>query len=295
MPDQTLAPIDVARQVYRDVRQYPRIKKNPALSPLAAGSDSNVLLPTGETYRSLIFRARIAGVAATEAECVAQINKLQLIVDGDTKIDIDAGDAMMLQNYYQKRAGVAQFLTGCFRLDFVRPWHREIGGEDGPAWGTSDVRSLELVVGLAGGATIDSIDTFRVVTDPEPMGRHLCIRRKPRNTAAAGVDRVDQWKRDIGTSLMAIHVEKTTITDVLLEIDNVKEIDCPTIVLNHQAQQYERTPQTAAGYTHIDFAMRNRLKDAVPMIAQTMNLDLTWSAAPNAHTLLLEQIEGPAA
>jgi hypothetical protein len=296
MADQTLAPIDVARRVYRNARQFRRVRKNPALSPLAASSESNVLLPVGETYDSLIFQMKIAGTDATEAEIVSQISRLALIVDGDTKIDISGDQWMTLQNYYQKRAGVLPYSNGCVAFDFVRPWHREITGEDGPAWGTADVRSFEMIVGLAAGATIDSIDTWRKVGDPENLGRHLCIRKKTRNFGSAATETISDWKREIGTGLMAIHVKETaesTLDEVTLTVDNIKELDrLPIEVLHKMALHYERTPQT--GWCHIDFAMRNRLKDALPMIAQSMDLDIVWAGAPNAYTMLLEQIEGPA-
>ncbi len=294
MPDQALAPVDAARDAYRIARKYQRIRKNPALSALAAGTDSNVILPVGETYDALHFAPTIAGVAATKAEMIAQISKIQLIADGDTKIDLTGEDAVMLQEYYQQRSGQDAVAGGQLFLDFNRPWHREISGEDGPAWGTRDVRTLEMIVGLAGGATIDGLQTSRIVRDGESMGRHLCIRRRPQTFASAALQRISEWKRDLGSQLLAIHVKKTTITDVLLTIDNVKEIDCKYALLAAFRKQYERTDQVGAGYSHLDFAVRNRIGDAIPMVAQTMDLDLTWSGAPGAYTLLLEQIEGPA-
>ncbi len=302
MPDQVLTPTAVARKVYRDVRQFPRIRKNPALR-IASGK-AQALLPVGETYRSIYFGASIGAAAATEAEVIAQLS-LKLTLDGDTKIDVSCAELMAIQNFYNKRAGVAPFFGGIatadgvargwFRLDFCRPWHREITGEDDPCWGTADVRSLELELSIGGAATIDGLVSRRIVTDGEPLGRHLCIRRKPRvGTGGAGVERVDTWKQEIGTSLLAIHVAKTTLRDVKLEVDNITEIDCEFPLLEAAQLQYERTPQRANGFSTIDIAVRNRLKDGIPMIAQTMNLDLDWSADPGNHTLLLEQIEGSA-
>lgn len=301
MPDQVLAPIEEARALYRKVRNFPRILRSPNLSAITASQDSNVDLPTkGYTYRSIILECFVGANRASEAVMLNDITKIQAIVDGDTKIDLSQGatDLAAIMRYYQTRAGVNPIAQGCLRLDFVRPWHREIAGEDGPAWGMDDVRNFQLVVGFGSSITITAVNVWAVVSDPEPLGRHLCIRRFPRSFGSAAVDRESKWKNDVGTNLLAIHVNKAAgsggLSSVKLTTDKIIEMeDVPVLLWHQQAIQYERTPQT--NWSHLEFALRGRLRDGIPMIAGEMNVDFTWGTTPNAHTLLVETTEGPAA
>lgn len=283
-------PAQIASRTYREIRQTPRFIKMPRFNGVAANSTTNALLPVGNTYLKLWLFFSIATVAATEAQIIAQVTNIELTLDNEQKIQLTGTEADMLANYYGSDNALAAVGSGFLPIFFHRPWQRTLAGEDGPAWGTQDVQSFNARVSLGAGATIDLIEATAEQTGPEELGRHLCIRRLALTSAAAGFFVVDNFIKDITHSTLALHIDKATITDIQVKADQVIEMDGLYGLYKQASNIYGRVPQSA--FTHIDFARRNRLQDALPMVMQDLQVRLNFSGAPSNFNVLIERLEG---
>jgi len=291
-----------AAQLFRTVRRYPRTLQLPAFRSVVAGQPSAILLPLGLTLQSVSLRFTIAGVPATEAQIKAQVSKIKFIFDGDPYIDVSATEYLAIANHWNFRYGLTNVVDGVLTISPSRPWDQEISAQDGPAWGLATnigggVRTANLEITLAGGATIDLIDPWAEVTEAEPMGRHYTIRRVSSTFAAAGDVIFSDWPvTGPDVSAYALHIDKSggtgnLITDLRFTVDQAEEIQrCKYGIIQAQFQRYGCVQQT--GFTHIPFARRGRPMEGLPMIFQDARLLLATSAALNNTNLLIEGVEG---
>lgn len=289
------------RSDFRSARRYPRPLRLPTFRGLTAGQPFSAIWPVGWTYHSFHLRFTIAGAAATAAQIRAQVSKIRLIVDGDAKIDASATELQYLHQFWNRaRDGADNIVDGTLRIDVARPSDQEIDAQDGPAWGldANEIDNFTAEITLAGGATIDAIDSFARVTAATPLGRHYCLRRLTENQAALGDKVVQDWNMRADYGVYAIHVNKAwkpdggNIVSVGLQVDQTDEISpyTPAGVIQSLYRAHGLTQQS--GFAHIPFAQRGRPMEALPMIAQDMRLTLTTDGALGNFDLLLEQLEG---
>lgn len=295
-----------AAPAFRLVRRTPRIHRMPATTGSVANNGRpRISMPLGVTYLALMPRFTIAGVAATEAQIKAQVLKIQCIIDGDNKIDCTPAELIAIEEYWNKRHGLACVNDGVLRISLSRPWEQEIDAQDGPGWGCAvnvvgGVGNFTMIFEMAGASvTIDGIEVHAEVTDPAPLGRHLCLRRYGfSSTQASGDVTFSDFNTGVDHSAYAFHLDKASapeasapITHVQLYADQAFEIEkIPTGTLEALAERYGLTKAT--GFTHIPFARRGRPKEGLPMVAQDMRLLLTVGSALNATNLISEQLEG---
>lgn len=299
------SPTRAAAAVFRSVRRYPRTIRLPVLrGNYTASQRLNVLMPLGLTYLCVLIRATIAGVAATEAQIKAQIARIRCIVDGDIKIDASPTELLAIFNFWNSRYGLTNVNDGVMRLEYTRPWEQEISAQDGPGWGMATnvlggVGNFTFEIEMAGsGVTIDNIDLFAEVSDAEPLGRHLCIRRYSDNQAASGDKVFSDFNMIVENAILALHINKASVPEVSapishlqLIVDQVAEVEkINTGALENLYRRYGLTKQT--GYTHLPFDRRGRPMEGFPMVAQDARLILTTTAALTNFDILSEQLEG---
>lgn len=293
-----------AAPVFRAVRRYPRVIRIPSFrGSYTTGQRINTIMPLGVTYLALMLRFTIAGAAATSAQILAQVLRIRCIVDGDTKIDASPSELLAIFNAWNSRYGLTNVNDGVFRIEYTRPWDQEINAQDGPAWGMATnvpggVSNFTVEIEFTGALTIDNVDAWAEVTDAEPLGRHLTIRRYVDNQAASGDKVFSDFNQDPTWSIYCLHIDKASvpeggapITDVALFVDQVGEIEkIKTGALENVYRRYGITKQV--GYTHLPFARRGRPMETFPLVAQDMRLTLTTGSALNNYNILSEQLEG---
>lgn len=300
------APSRVVANLFRNVRQYLRSMRLPTFRGIAASSTANAVWPLGITVHAIFLRFTIAGAAATEAQIKAQISRIRLKIDGDAKIDATSTELIALNEFWQRRAGQATVVDGVLRIDLSRPWDQEISAQDGPAWGLATqnpdgsrgVDSFTAELDIAAAATIDGVEAHALVSDAEPLGRHLCIRRYGLYLGAAGDLEFNDFNKSADYGVLAMHFAKVSqpeaayvVTHVALKVDQIDELDkTPAGLLESQYRRYGCVKQ--AGWTHIPFCGRGRPLDVLPLIGQDMRLKITANAALNNFDLICEQYEG---
>jgi hypothetical protein len=285
-----------AAALYQQVRVTPKIIQLPSLRGIGAGLTATALLPTGITYHAIQLRCTIAGVEATPAEIIAQVEDVKLTLNGDAKIDASAAEIAALHRFWRTKNSLDPIANGILTVWLARPELQEIDGQDGPAWGTLDQNSFNLDVKLAAGATIDAIEPRGWVSKGEPLGRHITIRRLTDFMAGAG-DKVlsDFQNPNAEYQMLAIHIDRSggagnLITSLNLKADQVDEWDGPYGFIQNLLGVYGFNQQS--GWTHLPFAMRGRPLDSLPMVMNDLRLRLTCSGALNNFNVLQERIEG---
>lgn len=294
-----------AAPVFQAVRRYLREMLLPSFrGSYSASQRVNVIMPLGVTYFALMLRFTIAGVAATEAQIKAQINRIRCIIDGDTKIDASPTELLAIFNFWNARHGLTNVVDGVFRLELGRPWDQETDAQDGPAWGCATnvaggVSNFTLEIEWAGsGVTIDNVDGWAEVGPATPLGRHFCLRRYPDSQAASGDKVFSDFTMQPEASMYALHIDKGSVPEALapishlkLVVDQVTEMDLiNTGALDSLHRKYGLTKQT--GYTHLAFARRGRPLEALPLVAQDMRLTIRSTTALSNFNILCEQQEG---
>lgn len=289
-----------AAALFRQLRVTPNLILLPTLKGTGAGAVGTAQLPIGLTYHAIHLRCTIAGVPATAAEMVAQVEQVRLILNADPKIDVSGAELAMLDRHsLRAKIGTDPVTAGVLTIWLARPWWQEIDGQDGPAWGTADQNSLTLTVKLAAGATIDDVEARAWVTKPEPLGRHICIRRVTDSVAGAG-DKTfsDFMNPNVEFQLAALHIDQSgghgnTITTLTLKCDQVEEWDGHYDFLRHLQTAYGLYQET--GWTHLNFAMRGRALDSLPLVMNDMRLRAKFAGAVANLNILMERIEGQVA
>lgn len=282
-------------------RQSPRILRLPDFrGTIAAGNRLVSNIPVGLTYHALQIQfLKASNVPATKAEIQAQISRVRLTVDGDPKIDLTGAEAVMFGDHYGSRSAQPTVNNGVLPIWLARPWWPEFASQDGPAWGTADVGAFTLEVEFTGTVTIVAANLVGIVTDGEPLGRHITIRRLPDNQAAAGLKAISDFKADLTKQVIAMHIDKAggiqsgPITSFQLKADQRIEWEGNYDNIVSLLGMYELSQ--VALWTHLPFTMRGRPIDSLPMVMQDLRLELTTSAALGNFNTLVEYAEGVSA
>lgn len=264
----------------------------PRNQPAVAGGTVIFNLPLGLSFHDFLFRYQATGADASQAVMKADLTAVRLILNGETKWDVDATFLLEIMQDFYNRDQVA----GAMHLPLARPWHKTIIGSDELAWPTgkgSGVQTLTVEVEIDAAAVNPDLELYALQgpqkTPENPqgvLGRHLAVRKFPKAAAAVGVNEVADLPRN-KYGLIAAHFDTANIDDVTVEINSRKVFEADRVVMD-AAYNEARTVQ--ATWTHVDWCHRNRLADAVPMDVEDFRFKLNFSAA-GGYNVYLERIE----
>jgi len=258
---------------------------------IAANGIAVAKVPPGATYASISFLCRIAGVAATRAQIVAQWTQIRCTISGNEIFTLSGQQLVAIIEYYC--TGLIGD-TGVLTIPFQRLWQKEIAAALNPDWGTLGESSIQFEITQTA-ATIDTVDVYAEV---EPMaqelGAYVSYQRLTPTFASTGVFVYPDLYKNPDAVLYALHLEVPVVanlTNCELIADNVSLVNTPPLVLNAYGREGTpvRTPQTAAGFVHMDFCRRGVDADALPLSMSTLTLRLTFAnAAPNTFAVIQE-------
>ena len=263
------------------------LKKMPTPLGIGAGQTASVNLPLGLTYERLYIRMNVDGVPrdVPAADWGTYIDEIRLMVDGDSKIQIDAADLVSLNQYYGETPE-----DGALPIFLSRPWMRTISGEDQTGYGTAQgsVASFSLEMDLKTGITVNSLNVYAVQSPGRPFGPHLRIQRYVHNQGVTGEAEIADIVRG-PYAMLALHVNTGAIGDAEILADQRKVHDSDAVIRDAHHAIAGRVPQ--AGFTHLDFVPENRLAEAMPMALQDFRAKLDFSATGN-FSIYAESVQG---
>lgn len=269
-----------------------RIERMPTPGSIAAGQTATVNLPLGPTYHRLNIRM----MATNDVDPVADvpvadwglyIGEIRLMVNGDTRIEIDAADLVKMNQYYGQTLD-----AGVLPLFLSQPWMRTWQGEDNTAYGTAaGMASFTLEMDLKAGATIGKLEVYAVQSEPKPFGGHLRIQRFSQQMGLQGVKEVSDLP--LGAyNMLAMHLSTAAIDKVEILANNVKVIEMDKVIRDAHQKVIERVPQT--GMTHIDFLTERRLGEALYMGLTDFRAKLEFTADNVNYKLYAVSMQGVA-
>jgi hypothetical protein len=257
----------------------------PSMSRVVAGSKALLEIPVGPTYQ------KIKITAGGTALAISHILRMDLSINGNIRMTWQDLQRLMDLNSYWNRSTdtVNEFILHFFRKEF-----HDLAQKLTPGLGTQDVQTLTLEIQLAAGAPADiSLKASALVdTVPQPIGVFMGIREFGKSSSVTGVVEIDNLPKR-GAVYEAIHLFKSDISAVQLEVDGVKVIDETKGGLERwqkDAVPFVRVPVTARA-THIDF---NLFGDAGDLLntanVQDMRIKATFDSA-GAASIVAETVE----
>ena len=277
------------------------VVKEADLAGVAQNALATMEIGTKFNHHGLMLDFRTAaGVALTEAQIIADVEKISLSVKvkGGPNIrllkDIPAGVIFDLLNKYRETWKSGYTYTGVLYIPFTRP---ELGTLVDPS---------ALVLGMLG---IDSyllqvkfndivLTGASVGVLPEvdkgparPLGEHIRFERWERTHAETGIEHVTELPHnEPNTAMLGYHIDlgpTGVCDDVEVRFDGQIIHDplkkTQNDLLLHRAK---RTP--VSGYFHVDF---NRLGSCLPVgVGKSFRQKFNWSVAPNSYDVYTEMV-----
>ena len=274
----------------------PYVTQNVPFQGVGAGLLANAILPVGQTYLASLLFFSIAGTAATRAQINAQVEFIQILVNGVEAGNLSGAEFATLAEFY--RSGVVGD-TGFLPLPFERQCMQELAVQRSFAWGMQGQNSFQMNIKLAAGATIDAITLcHRIDPRVEVLGRHVEWRKQSHTFGSTGQDRIiDLPHADysaVPDAIAAMHlvVTKANISNLIIRADK-QELWNGTVGQLEKFYKFAsdaRTPQ--ATFLSLDFLNRNWLADQLPDNMDTLEVIPTWTNPPGTYSIILEMITG---
>lgn len=226
-----------------------KIIQLPAFTPVTAGSDTSVSLPVrGNTYEKVTLQ--YSGVT------LAQLKNIEVRLNGDPIQHYKTGTQLEALNDFYGRPKTAGFLT----IWAIRPELTNIAQRRLTAWGTMNVATLSIHVDIDAAASAPALTAHATVSAPRNMEIITKIKQYPHNSSVAG--QVDIDNIPIGPRIMAAHFFKADISDMEIELDNVKFYDASKTLAEAIQKENGRTAATAS-CTHVDFMGDDDISNAL--------------------------------
>ena len=256
----------------------------------------------GPEFHKIYLRFLTGSTPLTKDQIMADVEKI-VINKGRGEIwEIKGANLIPIFEYYQT-GSVSNGDDGILPLYFARHWMESVGvtggvfgNIDGPALGTSGEAVMSLEIHWASSLTSDTLDGVTYVgPEQRSLGLYISMKEHQEEFGSTGWQKVLSVDTDELTSIIAMHINKGTVTDLRLKVDGDVLIEMPIGYLTREVLDAGRTPQS--GFTHIEFALRNRFSDVLALegISGDIVIELKWSAAPGAYDFVIERAEGPGA
>ncbi len=256
-----------------------KILQLPSWTPVAAGSDTSLTLPVGgNTYERILIE--YSGVT------LAQLKNIEVRLNGDPIQHWKTGTQLENVNDFYGRPKTAGFLS----LWAIRPELTNIAQRRLTAWGTLNVQTLTIHLDVDAAAAAPVLKAHAIVSAPRPMQVVTKVKQYPFNSSVSGQVDVDNIPR--GPRIMAAHFFKADVSDIELEIDNVKYYDASKTLAEAIQKENGRVPVTAS-CTHVDFMGDNDIGNAlITQNARDMRFKTTLGTSGNTDIVVefLDQV-----
>ncbi len=265
---------------------------NPAFSgTIATGNTISFRVPVGSTLLRSDLRFMVSSTPATLAQIVAQVLRVRLTVDGETKFDLTGTQAAAMANFY-RNGSAATSLTGILPLLWARGWMLFAENQDALAYGLAEADSAALEVTFTGTVGITDCTLTHSISAGEALGEHIVSSALPRSFSSAATEDIADLPRNPMFSLYALHIQTTVsyIDTIELLADNNRVAywnSLPSLQEGYLDQGIGRTVQT--GFASLDFCRRNRHIDALPLTMNDLRVRIGWNTAPSSYSVIMEQ------
>lgn len=221
----------------------------PPFTPVQAGKETILKLPLGKTYDKLRFKTNIP---------LDKIKNVRLSINGNDIQTFKTAQQLADLNAYYGRVDDA----GYFTWWFVTPEFSEIVQRHFTALATGGLSTLSVHVDVDSGAVSPEIEASAVLSAPKEFRFLKVVKQFPVNSSVADEIEITDLLKRTDMRVMAMHLFKDDISNMEIEMDNVKIYDADKALGEAEQKQIGRTPQTAKA-THIDFLPENDISGAL--------------------------------
>lgn len=262
------------------------VRKLPTPQGIGGGQTATVNCPLGLTYERIYIHLEVdvggTNTLVTHANWGSYLGELRLMVDGDAKFTMDAGDIAAMNKFYGQT-----LKPGVLPIFLARPWMLTPMGQDQTAYGTGGgISNFTIEIDIKSGVTVNKLELSAQQAAGRPWGPHLAIRKYVINHGVVGKLEISDIRK-AGYSVFAMHIASDDIDDVDVVMNTREFLKMSPEIRAAHHETYKRVPQT--GFTHIDFAT-DRIGEALPMNVQDFRLGLDFTATGNS-ALYAEAIE----
>lgn len=230
----------------------------PDFSTVGAGNKASLRVPNGPTYREFIINVVEDGSPATEAEIIANVELVEILINGIQRFAVTGARLLAIMKYY----GI-EFSAGELVIPLSRFWCRTKEGEENLGWGTRNVQTMHLKVKMGAGATNPQLSADCWLTpESRDLGTIIEVHEYPYEAVSAGKKEIPDLPKENG-SLIALHLESQYITGLEVKLNKVPFIEDGTDLASYQRllkRTAGRVPQS--GFVHVDAMALNRIDDA---------------------------------
>lgn len=253
------------------------IKKLPSFTNVAVAATATLDLPLGLTYDRIVLIQ--GGTTFTRA----QMGNITLEANGKPIQYFKDGVRLEAVNMYYNRANTVNYNSIWLnRREFVDLQQRRACG-----LGTADLQTLQLKVDILAGASAPTLQAYAIQSPQQPMGL-ICKVKEFSFNGLAGVWEIDNIPK--GPRIMALHINKTDLTNIEVELDSRRITDATKALLDALAKEAGRVPQ--ANYSVVDYCLDEDIYQALAT-ANTRDLRVRPTTTTGGATpVLVEYLDG---
>ncbi len=226
----------------------------PSVSNVTPGSQASVRCPVGLTYDNIIM--------TFSSLTLAQIKDIEIRING--KVVQYYSDATVLDDinkFYGRPSGSSTSVTFWFvrpEIENVNLWLSRL-----LAFGTADVDTFDILFNIDSGATSPVIKMHALISEAAPLGLITKVKAFPRTFSTAGEQEIDSLPKGgvDGVRIAAMHLYKSDITKIEVDVNSVKVFDIDTPTLAAVQADYGRVPSSA--FSTVDFMLDGDLYRAL--------------------------------
>jgi len=219
--------------------------KLPSISNVGTSLTATLNCPTGLTYDRITLA--YSGTSVTRA----MMSNIQVLINGKPVQTYGDADELQDINDYYGRADNAGYVT----LYFARPELDNVAQQRLTALGTLDVQTLAINIDITAAAPGDfALTATAVQSEPQPLGLLTKVRAYPFSSAVSGAIEIDNIP--VGPRVQAIHLFKSDISNLVLELDGVKVYETTKALGEVIQKEHGRVPVTSSA-THFDSQLEN--------------------------------------
>jgi len=267
------------------------LRKMPTPQGIGPGQTASVNLPLGLTYERLYIVANVKTNEAPPQDLNVlrdswkfYFGEIRLVVDGDAKIRMDAGDISRINQFY------GQYMKeGVLPLFLSRPWMRTLDGEDQTAYGTAgNISTLSLEIDILPDKIVNSLNVYAIQSQGRPFGSHLVVQKFVHTQGVLGEAEISDIPRG-QYAMLGMHLTTDQVDSLEVHLDQRKVHESSPVLRTAHLDVIGRVPQP--GFTHLDFLTENRISEALPMAVTDFRIKSNFTSTGN-FTLYAESIQG---
>lgn len=256
-----------------------RTIKLPSVQNVAAGATCNLDCSVGLTYDFI-------DMVLTNIT-LAQLTNIKVNINGKTIQEFASGTELDNINKFHGRTA---FQNSVLRLWFMRPELKDARERYMTSLGTADVQTFSISADIDGACVSPALVMYAQQGAATPFGAVTKVKAFPRTFATSGKQDIDTLPRS-GARIACIHLFKSDISYVEMEVDGRKAVDVSKAVMQEIQTDFGKVPVTASA-THIDFLVNGLLKDALRTDGvQDMRVQPTLDTSGAVRTVV-EYIDG---